>query len=99
MRLYRFYLYAAAHDIFYIALDVAELENFKETFVRDYSVFYALRRAVRKEGVAQRIKAVGVAEHERRLVKCPGEVLPSGRLTPVLPPTEESTAARRVVGI
>ena len=69
-----FYLYAAAHDVFYIALDVAELENFKETFVRDYSVFYALRRAVRKEGVAQRIKAVGVAEHERRLVKCPGEI-------------------------
>ena len=74
------YLDAAAHDAFYIVLYIAGLEIFKKTFIGDYAVFYALRRAVGKERIAQRIEAIGVAQNERRLMKCSGEVLALGEV-------------------
>ena len=75
-----FYLDAAAHDALDIAIYIARLENFKKTFIGDYAVFYALRRAVGKERIAQRVEAIGVAQNERRLMKCSGEVLALGEI-------------------
>jgi len=49
--------------------------------------------------VRQGVEQDRVRDDEARLVECPDKILAVTRIEPVLPPTELSTWARRVVGI
>ena len=81
-------------------LTAVALEPLEEAGVVDQAVFDGFGIAGAELARRQRVEAVGVGEDEKLgWWKAPTRFLPWGALMPVLPPTEESTWARRLVGI
>ena len=74
------------------------LEPAEEGRIADEAVLDDFREAGAQLAVGQRAQRVGIRDTALGWWNAPMRFLPPGWLTPVLPPTEESTCASSVVG-
>lgn len=95
--------YAVEDDFFYMPVQVffcfQGFKDFKKLPVPDASVLHRFRQAVMDIAGRQGLQEIRIDKDTLRLVKGTGQVLPPGRSTATLPPTELSIWARMVVGI
>ena len=70
----------------------------EELAIEDDPVFDDFSQAGREFTRRQRFQAIQINHHRSGLIESADHILPSGWLTAVLPPTEESTSDNSVVG-
>ena len=89
---------ALRNGLFHLFARGSRLKQAKQRFAGEDSGFNRLGGTVGDFALRQGGKTVRIADHKRRLVEQPREVLAAERSTAALPPTEESTAAKSEVG-